>query len=157
MTSTSAPSPPPSAEEQQLQQRRATVFGLLDTAARLTRRLDSALSIIKGISFSEYQMLAAIRDQPSGAITRVDLATHVGLTPSGVTRALKPLEKLGFVETVKDARDARKSLAKLTASGDELISDADGVVNDTLAQLGGLSSQPADEQQRFLATLASLA
>jgi len=40
----------------------------------------------------------------------VDLAAAVGLTPSAVTRALRPLEKLGCVATQKSERDARRSL-----------------------------------------------
>lgn len=41
-------------------------------------------------------------------------------------------DQLGFIETAKDARDARKSLAKLTSAGHELVGDADGVVQDTV-------------------------
>lgn len=120
------------------------VITLLDAAATLTRRLDASLSTIKGITFSEYQLLSALRDRHAAAATRVDLATAVGLTPSGVTRALRPLEKLGFIETAKDARDARKSLAKLTAAGLELVQDADGVVQDTVDDLDALTSLDED-------------
>jgi DNA-binding MarR family transcriptional regulator len=83
---------------------RELILTVLKAAATVERRLDRALSGTKGISFSEYQILEAI-ERDRGA-TRVDLADRVGLTPSGVTRALKPLEKLGFVETVRDHRDA---------------------------------------------------
>ena len=134
------------------------IFALLETGALLTRQLDErALSMIKGISFSEYQMLAALRDHPTAAASRVDLANAVGLSPSGVTRALKPMEKLGFVETTRDARDARKSLAELTPSGYELMRDADGVVGDTIARVGGIADLPDDERQAFLQVLARMA
>ena len=112
--------------------------------------------MIKGISFSEYQMLAALRDHPAAAATRVDLAAAVGLTPSGVTRALKPMEKLGFVETAKDARDARKSLATLTPAGIELVVDADGVVGDAIAELGGLDALTSSEREKFFQILSDL-
>lgn len=133
------------------------VIALLSASARLTRRLDSSLSAIKGITFSEYQMLSALRDNPTSAATRVDLAAAVGLTPSGVTRALKPLEKLGFVETTKDARDARKSLAKLTAAGHELVADADGVVHDTVGEIGELASLEESERELFANVLRRVA
>ena len=130
----------------------AIVFTLLETAGRLTRRLDSSLSMIKGISFSEYQILAALRDHPNAAATRVDLSAKVGLSPSGVTRALKPMEKLGFVETTPDARDARKSLATLSPTGVELVTDADGVIRDTLSTIDGLQTMTKADQS----TLADL-
>ncbi|NNF55312.1 MAG: MarR family transcriptional regulator, partial [Acidimicrobiales bacterium] len=112
----------------QIENSRAIVFELLAASDRVQRRLDGSLANIKGISFSEYQLLLAIQDAPGGRATRVDLAAVVGLTPSGVTRALKPLEKLGFVETTKDDRDARRSMARLTSQGTELTNDATGVV-----------------------------
>lgn len=130
---------------------------LLAAAAKLTRRLDSSLSMIKGISFSEYQILAALRDHPNAAATRVDLAAAVGLSPSGVTRALKPMEKLGFVETRRDARDARKSLAGLTSAGLELAADADGVVEDTITNVEGLADLSLNERKHFVEILSGLA
>jgi len=133
------------------------VFTLLSTAARLTRRLDSSLSLIKGISFSEYLLLSALRSHPTDAATRVDLATAVGLSPSGVTRALKPLQKLGFVTTVRDERDARKSLASLTPQGTELLNDADGVVDDSLASIGALDALSVKAKAQFMQVLSGLA
>lgn len=132
------------------------VITLLDAAARLTRRLDGSLSTIKGITFSEYQLLSALRDHHAATATRVDLATAVGLTPSGVTRALRPLEKLGFIETAKDARDARKSLAKLTAAGLELVQDADGVVQDTVDDIDALTSLDEDARQQLVELMRRL-
>jgi len=132
------------------------VFTLLGSAAKLTRRLDSSLSVIKGISFSEYQLLSALRDHPTEAATRVDLAAAVGLSPSGVTRALKPMEKLGFVTTVRDARDARKSLASLTPQGTELMADADGVVSDSLEGIDALDALSAKAKTQFLQVLTGL-
>ena len=89
----------------------------------LERRLDSALSMTRGVSFAEYRMLRVLADAPDGRLSRVDLATAVGLTPSGVTRALRPLEKLGVVATEKSERDARLALASLTRAGRELVDD----------------------------------
>ena len=62
----------------------------------------------------------------------MDLAQAVGLTPSGVTRALRPMEKLSIVSTVKSKRDARLAIAALTPAGRELLDDASSVVDDTM-------------------------
>lgn len=102
---------------------------------RLERRLDSSLSAVRGISLAEYRLLRALGDSPGAQASRVDLAEAVGLTPSGVTRALRPMEKLGIVSTVKSKRDARLAIAALTPAGRELLSDASSVVDDTMKVL----------------------
>ncbi|MEM9591867.1 MAG: MarR family transcriptional regulator [Pseudomonadota bacterium] len=105
---------------------------LLDVAARIERRLDTALSMARGISFSEYRILKALADAGEHGVMRVDLAEAVGLTASAVTRALRPLEKIGVVATQKHERDARCSLARLTPAGLELLSDAERIVAEGL-------------------------
>jgi len=99
---------------------------------RVERRLDHGLGAIRGISLAEYRLLRALGDAPNAQASRVDLAEVVGLTPSGVTRALRPMEKLGIVSTVKSKRDARLAIAALTPAGRELLSDASGVVDDAM-------------------------
>ena len=99
---------------------------------RLEKKLDSSLASIRGISLAEYRLLRALSEAPSSWASRVDLAQAVGMTPSGVTRALRPLEKLGLISTAKSKRDARLALATLTAAGHELVDDASAVVNDQM-------------------------
>lgn len=99
---------------------------------RLEKRLDSTLGAVRGVSFAEYRLLRALMDAPNAWASRVDLAQSVGLTPSGVTRALRPMEKLGYVTTAKSKRDARLALASLTPAGQDLVNDASGVVNDIM-------------------------
>jgi len=111
------------------------VFALLGAANKIERQLNSALSNVKGISFTEYFLLKRLKDFRNGAATRVDLARAVHLTPSAVTRALKPLEKLGYVSTEKGERDARQSVATLTPAGEELLKDANSLVLDEIAGL----------------------
>lgn len=98
----------------------------------LERRLDNALAAIRGISFAEYRLLKALGEAHNSQASRVELAHAVGLTPSGVTRALRPMEKLGIVSTVKSKRDARLAIAGLTPAGRELLEDASKVVDDTM-------------------------
>lgn len=102
---------------------------------RLERRLDHSLGAIRGISLAEYRLLRALGDAPGAQASRVDLAQAVGLTPSGVTRALRPMEKLGMVSTVRSKRDARLAIAVLTPAGREVLDDASGVVDDTMKTL----------------------
>jgi len=111
------------------------VFTLLKSAARIERRLDRVLSATKGVSFTEYHLLNVLKNNHSGSATRVDLANAVNLTPSAITRALKPLEKIGFVVTEKSEHDARRSIASLTPAGSELLEDANNIVLDEVKLL----------------------
>jgi DNA-binding MarR family transcriptional regulator len=114
---------------------------LADAAHNVERRLDANLGAIRGISYAEYRLLRALGNSPQSRASRVDLAQQIGITPSGITRALRPLEKLGIVKTVKAERDARLAIATLTSAGEALLQDASGVVNDALDTM--LSRTPA--------------
>jgi DNA-binding MarR family transcriptional regulator len=131
-----------------------TILQFLETAAGLERRLDRALSFTRGVSFSEYRLLLALSKSTNG-LPRIDLANAVGLTASAVTRALKPLEKIGLVTTQKSERDARQSFAVITAAGEQLLSDAGGVLQDVFRQLtiNTLSKNKINEFQSRLAEL----
>jgi DNA-binding MarR family transcriptional regulator len=133
------------------------VDGFAGAWQQLEGRLGSALNHIKGISLAEYRMLRRLAEMPDSSASRVALASAVGLTPSGVTRALQPLEKLGYVETVKSDRDARLALARLTAAGEELVSDAAQVVDDTMTDVLGGAPGIATNRSFLLKLLHELA
>ena len=97
--------------------------------AVLIRRFDSALGSHHGISFGDFQLLDHLSRAPGGRLRRVDLAERLGLTASGVTRALLPLEKIGLVVREIDPRDARVGFAAITPSGRELLDNATAVVD----------------------------
>lgn len=120
---------------------------------RLERRLDSSLGSIRGISLAEYRLLRALADAPNSRASRVELAQVVGLTPSGVTRALRPMEKLGVVSTVKSKRDARLAIAGLTPAGRELVDDASGVVDDTMKAILERSPQVSSKLTEIIEIL----
>lgn len=124
---------------------------------RLERRLDSSLGAIRGISLAEFRLLRALGDAPGAQASRVDLAEAVGLTPSGVTRALRPMEKLGIVTSLKSKRDARLAIAALTPAGRELLSDAAGVVDDTMKALLKRTPRVAAETDHLVGLLEELA
>ena len=124
--------------------------------SRLERRLDSSLGAIRGISLAEYRLLRALGDAPGAQASRVDLAQAVGLTPSGVTRALRPMEKLGIVTTLKSKRDARLAIAALTPAGRELLSDASGVIDDTMRSVLQRAPKVAADPEALIELLQDL-
>lgn len=111
------------------------VFTVLAAANRVEGRFNRVLSNVKGVSFTEYCLLKQLSQCHNGSATRVELASAVHLTPSAVTRALKPLEKIGYLHTRKGERDARQSIAALTAAGEELLRDASHLISDEINAL----------------------
>lgn len=98
---------------------------LIKIGALIEKKATSAASFISGLSYSEIRLLSALELEP---LTRSALAEAIGLTPSAVSRALQPLEKLGYVSSEKDGRDARQSRARLTEAGAERLSHAQHAV-----------------------------
>ncbi len=92
--------------------------------ATLTRRLDNALSSVHGLSFGDFMILYYLDRAPGKKLRRIDLADRLGLTASGVTRTLLPLEKLGLVSRQPDPRDARVGYALLSDAGQQLLAYA---------------------------------
>ena len=134
----------------------ALALACAGASGHLERRVDASLGAIRGISFAEYRLLRALGDAPGAQASRVDLAHAVGLTPSGVTRALRPMEKLGIVSTLKSKRDARLAIAALTPAGRELLNDASTVVDDTMAALLQRSSRAASRVRELIELLQDL-
>lgn len=128
------------------------VFSLLSAANAIEGRMNRVLSNVKGVSFTEYCLLKRLQECHNSSATRVDLARAVKLTPSAVTRALKPLEKIGYVSTQKGERDARQSLAALTPAGVELLEDANRLIDDEIDLLPLPETTPAE----ILSTLNAL-
>ncbi len=88
-----------------------------------------------GLGFGDLAVLYAISQAPEGKIRRTDLAEQVGLTASGVTRLLIPLEKIGVIKRESHERDARVSYTTLTKSGKELFEDSIKWVEEKCADL----------------------
>jgi DNA-binding MarR family transcriptional regulator len=123
--------------------------------AVLIRRFDSALGSHHGISFGDFQVLDHLSRAPGGRLRRVDLAERLGLTASGVTRTLLPLEKIGLVTREPDPRDARVAYAAVTPSGRELMANATDVVD--LVSGDALCGADAEQLAALSALLAQVA
>lgn len=90
----------------------------------ISKKLDRHLGAMHGLGVSEFRVLRELDLAPSQTLSRIDLAQNVGLTASGITRLLNPMEKIGLVEKQKNNRDARISLVKMNASGQERYQQA---------------------------------
>ncbi len=99
------------------------ILSLAALQSQMLRQIDQCL-YVHGISFSEFQVMYYLNGKPNKCMRRIDLAEHVGLSASGVTRLLNPMEKNRLVKKEANPRDARVSLVKLSRPGEQLLADA---------------------------------
>lgn len=99
------------------------ILGLSSTYSKIFKMMDRCLSV-HGISFSEYLVMYELSKMTNQSMRRIDLAENTGMSASGITRLLNPMEKLNVVEKEQNVRDARVSLVKLTDAGFELFTNA---------------------------------
>lgn len=95
------------------------LFSIVKANFTLTRRLS-----VHGLDFTDFMILSFLNDAPEQKLRRIDLADKMGLTASGITRMLLPLEKLGIIERSLDDSDARARYAIITKAGKNLLQDA---------------------------------
>ena len=112
---------------------------LSTTTSALHKKLDRTLGALHGLGISEFRVLNQLNQIPNNTATRIELANCIGLTASGITRLLNPMEKIGLVEKQANKRDARTSLVKLSRSGQKLFLDAlegaDQIMSDSLKEI----------------------
>ncbi len=94
-------------------------INLSQTWSKATRVFDSRL--VGGLGFNELVILYHLSQSPDERSRRIDLAEKIGLTPSGITRMLIPMEKLGMIKRETEERDARVSYVKLASGGKRLL------------------------------------
>lgn len=105
-------------------------MNLSKAQAIIARKSDALFA--HGLSFNDLTLLYLIRQAPDSKLRRIDLAEKTGLTASGITRLLQPLEKMGLIAREVNPRDARVSIVTLTTSGLRAFEEAITTAN-TLA------------------------
>lgn len=99
------------------------VINIISINSKIQKRIGGALSV-HGIGLSEYLVLNKLYTSAVQKMRRSDLAEQVGLSPSGITRLINPMEKIGLLEKEENPRDARVSLVTLTTAGKQVYEDA---------------------------------
>jgi DNA-binding MarR family transcriptional regulator len=89
--------------------------------AIVSRRFDSRLG---GLGFSEFMILFYLSQAEDEKLRRIDLAEKIGLTASGVTRILYPMEKVGLIKREINKDDARVSYVIMAPGGRTRLSEA---------------------------------
>ncbi len=117
-------------------------MNLAKVQAVISRRFDRLN--MHGIGFSDFMILYLLQQSVDGKMRRIDLADRIGLTASGITRMLLPMEKIGLVSREANERDARVSYVVLTPAGRQLFEDAK-----LTAEALATEIIPADREKKF--------
>ncbi|MGW2102370.1 MarR family winged helix-turn-helix transcriptional regulator [Streptomyces olivaceoviridis] len=129
---------------------------LVRAQSALVRRFDARLGGLHGVSLADFTLLLRLEQAPGGRMRRVDLAESLGLTASGVTRGLAPLERIGLVTRETDARDARVAYAALTGTGRRLLAEMRTTAEETAAEVFAGPAWPAADIARLADLLTRL-
>lgn len=124
---------------------------LAKVQALLSRKLDGGLG---GLGFTEFIILYQLSCSPDEKLRRIDLANKVGLTASGVTRLLLPMEKIGLVSKETNIHDARVSYVVLAPGGKRKLEE--GLERAEYLATEILPSGKKDTIASFLALLSEI-
>ncbi len=125
------------------------------TTTCISKKVDTKLSL-HGINFTEFLAMLYLAGQKEKQARRIDLAEYIGVTASGITRMLAPMEKIGLVQKEKNARDARVSIVKLTESGERILAEALVSIHEVADRIfAGFHPEESDNIQNKLVALLS--
>jgi DNA-binding MarR family transcriptional regulator len=119
----------------------AIALGVARIDAWLRKRIEG---VLPGIGFTDFVILNELASVVGGRLRPVDLANRLQLTPSGVTRALLPLAKIGLADRTSHERDARASYVLITQAGRERLEQALDAVDRVVAETLGSSITRTD-------------
>ena len=121
----------------------------------LVRELSAALVASHGLTVNDYGCLLLLSRAGELGMRRIDLATQLQLSPSGITRLLDRLEDQGLVEKGQCATDARVSYAILTEDGLTKLREASpGHIDDIESRMGAALTE--DEMKTLAELLGRL-
>lgn len=90
--------------------------------AIFARKFDRGLE--GGLGMNDFMILFYLNQTPEEKMRRIDLAKKMGLTASGITRLLLPMEKIGLVRREGSELDARIKYVKLAPGGKRLLNES---------------------------------
>jgi len=97
---------------------------LIGATSGLLATLDNELQAAHGLSLGDYEVLVVLSEAPHQLLRMSDLAAHLHLSPSGLTRRIDGLVRQGFVERRQCPTDRRGSNAVLTDAGKKALRGA---------------------------------
>ena len=126
--------------------------GLVRVHAALVRELDAQLDARHGLPLSSYEVLRCLSKAPGGRLRMAELAEHVLLSRSGMTRLIDRLEREGMVSRSTCDKDGRGCYAGLTERGRTSIEEA-RTTHIEVVRAGFLRHFSEDEMRQLAALL----
>ncbi|MBC9226511.1 MarR family transcriptional regulator [Aeromicrobium sp. 636] len=83
----------------------------------IPRVIDADLMQDQGIGGTEYVVLMTLSEAPEGSMRMSQLASHVAISVSGLSRVVGRLERERLVERSRSADDGRGQVARITPAG----------------------------------------
>jgi DNA-binding MarR family transcriptional regulator len=109
--------------------------GMLRVHTTVMRALDQRLQNAHGLGIDAYALLITLVGQPGTPMTIGELGERRNLTPSGISRAVDKLAKLGLVERTTNPADERSRLVGLTTQGLQWLREAQVTHHATVREL----------------------
>jgi DNA-binding MarR family transcriptional regulator len=85
--------------------------------SRLTKAIEAAMAESGGLTLDLYDVLVTLEDAPGQKLRFNELADRIVLSPSGLTRRIDRLVRLGYVKREACETDRRSGYAVLTDEG----------------------------------------
>lgn len=99
-------------------------LGMLRTGDRLLRGEVEVLRAAE-LTFAQYNVLRILRGAGRNGLSCREISERMVTRDSDITRLLDRLESRGWVERVRDARDRRVIVARITKKGVALLKELD--------------------------------
>lgn len=121
---------------------------VMDACYQAKRIRDMLLSIAWGVTPSHIHYLDTLRklEKMEGKVKVSDMSENLGLPRPSVTKTVKDMEKLGFVEKETTETDGRFVYIKTTRTGRDLVDKyVDEYFGNLSGDLGGITDEDADK------------
>lgn len=123
----------------------------LTAHARLVEAVDHRLTEAGCVCLGTCDVLLALRDAPDHRRRMHELADHVVLSRSGLTRLVDRLEAEGLLRRERCPNDRRGAYAALTDAGERALAAAWPVYASSVAELFGGALTPDDAARLTMA------
>lgn len=117
-----------------------TASWLLVSAQRLTARLEELLAST-GLTLGRFDVLSTLAGIEGGELGLRDLGDALRIHPTTVTYLIDQLERQQLVQRVRHPTDRRRTLARITPSGCQIVASAAAILTDAN---WGLTLDPMD-------------
>lgn len=128
------------------------VYALIERIGNLLRALERRAAVEAGLQPVHVAMLGYLAEANRYSDHPVAVAEFLGLTKGTVSQSLIRLEQLGYLEKVRDERDARKTHLRLTRKARRLLER----VQPPALFLKAFGEMPARERDQLVAGLEEL-